>query len=143
MVILSEACFYFKVNKIVCLDRGPHFTLQNLPKLCSVVADCASLLSVDFWLQTNMHQCGILWHLLLFLFNYDYTLEEAGVEKSEETNQQVGQEKRHFGTETSLNQKDVLLLHYPVQTWRVCFLLHVALATFGIFLQSVANLKAS
>lgn len=31
----------------------------------------------------------MLWHLLLFLFNYDYTLDESGVEKSAETNQQV------------------------------------------------------
>ena len=34
-------------------------------------------------------QAGVLWHLLLFLFNYDYTLDESGVEKSAETNQQV------------------------------------------------------
>ena len=31
----------------------------------------------------------MLWHLLLFMFNYDYTLEEGGVESSAETNQQV------------------------------------------------------
>ena len=27
-------------------------------------------------------QAGVLWHLLLFFFNYDYTLDEGGVEKS-------------------------------------------------------------
>ena len=31
----------------------------------------------------------MLWHLVLFMFNYDYTLEEGGVESSSETNQQV------------------------------------------------------
>lgn len=65
--------------------------IQNLAKLCSVVAHCVSAFSVDFWLQTNLFQCGVLWHLLLYLFNYDYTLEEGGVEKSGESNQQVGQ----------------------------------------------------
>ena len=33
-------------------------------------------------------QAGVIWHLLLFLFNYDYTLDESGVETSDETNQQ-------------------------------------------------------
>ena len=64
--------------------------LQNLPQLCSMVTECASAFCVDFWLQTHLHQCGALWHLLLYLFNYDYTLEEGGVEKTEDTNQQVG-----------------------------------------------------
>ena len=54
-----------------------------------MVTECIGALAVDFWLQTHMHQCGVLWHLLLFLFNYDYTLEEGGVERSDQTNQQV------------------------------------------------------
>ncbi|CAG2229949.1 DNAJC13 [Mytilus edulis] len=61
---------------------------KNLPKLCSEVAQCISAFSVDFWLQTNLFQSGVLYHLLLYLFNYDYTLEEGGVEKSGESNQQ-------------------------------------------------------
>ena len=61
---------------------------KNLPKLCSEVAQCISAFCVDFWLQTNLFQSGVLWHLLLYLFNYDYTLEEGGVEKSGESNQQ-------------------------------------------------------
>lgn len=63
--------------------------LQNLTKLCCVVCESVSAFCVDFWLQTNLHQAGVLWHLLLYLFNYDYTLEEGGVQKSGETNQQV------------------------------------------------------
>uniref|UniRef100_A0A6P7GW87 DnaJ homolog subfamily C member 13-like n=1 Tax=Diabrotica virgifera virgifera TaxID=50390 RepID=A0A6P7GW87_DIAVI len=31
---------------------------------------------------------GALWHLLLYMFNYDFTLDEGGVEKSEEANKQ-------------------------------------------------------
>lgn len=61
---------------------------KNLSKLCLVVADCISAFSVDLCLQTALHQAGVLWHLLLFLFNYDFTLEESGVESSEESNQQ-------------------------------------------------------
>jgi hypothetical protein len=51
--------------------------------------ECVSSFAVDFWLQTHLFQAGILWHLLGYLFNYDYTLEESGIQKSEETNQQV------------------------------------------------------
>ena len=36
-------------------------------------------------------QSGVLWHLLLFIFKYDYTLAESGVETSAETNQQVSE----------------------------------------------------
>ena len=79
--------------------------LQNLPKLCSVVAECVSAFSVDFWLQTNLFQCGVLWHLLLYLFNYDYTLEEGGVEKSGESNQQVS-----YATAVGWAEFDFLLM---------------------------------
>ncbi|ESO09053.1 hypothetical protein HELRODRAFT_156562 [Helobdella robusta] len=61
---------------------------NNVPKLCQHVAECITLLSVDATLQDNMLKAGVLWHLLLFLFEYDYTLEEGGVNKSDETNQQ-------------------------------------------------------
>lgn len=54
-----------------------------------MVVSCIAAFSVDFWLQTNLFQSGVLWHLLLFLFDYDFTLEEGGVEKSDESNQQV------------------------------------------------------
>ncbi|KAL5005925.1 hypothetical protein ScPMuIL_017083 [Solemya velum] len=61
---------------------------KNLPKLCSVISATISAFCVDFWLQTNLYQSGVLWHLLLYLFNYDYTLEEGGVDKSDDSNQQ-------------------------------------------------------
>ena len=65
------------------------YVFQNVSKLCQVVTECVSAFSVDFWLQTNLYQCGVLWHLLLFLFDYDFTLEEGGVQKSDDSNQQV------------------------------------------------------
>lgn len=43
---------------------------------------------MDFFLQTHLYHAGVLWHLLVHLFNYDYTLEESGVQASQDTNQQ-------------------------------------------------------
>ena len=43
---------------------------------------------MDEWLQTNLLHAGILWHLILFVFQYDYTLDEGGVETSDDSNQQ-------------------------------------------------------
>lgn len=54
-----------------------------------MATECVSAFAVDYFLQTHMFQAGVLYHLVLFLFNYDYTLEEGGVAKSDESNQQV------------------------------------------------------
>ena len=64
------------------------FHVQNLTKLCSVATDCVSSLATDSILQMQLLQSGALWHLLLFMFNYDYTLEEGGVERNQEDNRQ-------------------------------------------------------
>lgn len=47
-----------------------------------------SLAANNSELQTNLVKNGVLWSLLLFLFDYDYTLDESGVNTSENTNQQ-------------------------------------------------------
>ena len=44
---------------------------------------------MDGWLQNQLLHAGVFWHITQFLFNYDYTLVESGVEISDETNQQV------------------------------------------------------
>lgn len=62
---------------------------QHLTKLCSVATECVGSLAVDSILQMQLLQSGSLWYLLLFMFDYDYTLEEGGVERSEEANEQV------------------------------------------------------
>ena len=62
---------------------------QNLPQLNSAVAECITAMSVDVLLQQNMFKQGVLFHLVQYLFSYDYTLEEGGVEKSSQSNQQV------------------------------------------------------
>lgn len=43
----------------------------------------------DSNLQTSFLQKGAIWNLLTYMFSYDYTLEECGVERSEEANNQV------------------------------------------------------
>lgn len=49
----------------------------------------ASLAANNVDLQNNLVKCGVLWSLLTFLFDYDYTLDEGGIETEEKTNQQV------------------------------------------------------
>ncbi|XP_046663118.1 LOW QUALITY PROTEIN: dnaJ homolog subfamily C member 13-like [Homalodisca vitripennis] len=68
------------------LLRILHF--KNLTKLCCEVAECVRNISVDSRLQDALLDAGILWYLLTFLFSYDFTLEECGVERSEDTNNQ-------------------------------------------------------
>ncbi|XP_071822188.1 dnaJ homolog subfamily C member 13-like isoform X2 [Apostichopus japonicus] len=62
---------------------------KNLPRLASASAQCVSAFAVDQYLQNHLQKAGVVWHLLLYLFQYDFTLEESGVETNEETNQQV------------------------------------------------------
>ena len=47
-----------------------------------MAAECVSALSVDGDLQMHLLQAGVLWHLLIFLFDYDFTLEETEEENS-------------------------------------------------------------
>ncbi|XP_072378328.1 dnaJ homolog subfamily C member 13 [Diabrotica undecimpunctata] len=61
---------------------------KHLTKLCSVATECVTALSMDSILQMELLKSGALWHLLLYMFNYDFTLDEGGVEKSEEANKQ-------------------------------------------------------
>eukprot|EP00064_Thunnus_orientalis_P007154 superscaffoldBa00000780_g7173 len=61
---------------------------KGLPKTASLAVQCVSSFAIDFFLQTHLYHAGVLWHLLVHLFNYDYTLEESGVQASQDTNQQ-------------------------------------------------------
>lgn len=47
-----------------------------------------SLAANNFDLQTNLVKNGVLWSVLMFLFDYDYTLDESGVKTDEKSNQQ-------------------------------------------------------
>ena len=50
---------------------------QHLSALCIEACKCAGVFARDSLLQSSLVESGVLWHLLLFLFNYDYTLDEA------------------------------------------------------------------
>uniref|UniRef100_A0AAR5P1B7 J domain-containing protein n=2 Tax=Dendroctonus ponderosae TaxID=77166 RepID=A0AAR5P1B7_DENPD len=69
------------------LCRILHF--KHLTKLCSITTECISALAVDPILQLELLKSGALWHLMLFIFKYDFTLEEGGIERNEETNEQA------------------------------------------------------
>ncbi|CAG9764959.1 unnamed protein product [Ceutorhynchus assimilis] len=69
------------------LCRILHF--KHLTKLCSVTTECINALAVDSILQLELLKSGALWHLLLFIFKYDFTLEEGGIERSEDSNEQA------------------------------------------------------
>lgn len=47
-----------------------------------------SLAANNSELQTNLVKNGVIWSLLLFLFEYDFTLDESGVQAEEKSNQQ-------------------------------------------------------
>nr|XP_024215378.1 dnaJ homolog subfamily C member 13 [Halyomorpha halys] len=73
-------------NLIPDLVRILHF--KNLVKLCCSVVECISALAKDVDLQLKLFQSGILWYIIPFIFLYDYTLEECGIESSQDNNQQ-------------------------------------------------------
>jgi len=62
---------------------------KHLTNLCSVAVECVSALATDPILQMHFLQSGVLWHLLLTLFDYDHTLEEGGVEQEDKANKQA------------------------------------------------------
>ncbi|XP_012235865.1 dnaJ homolog subfamily C member 13 isoform X2 [Linepithema humile] len=68
------------------LCRILHF--KHLTKLCAVATECISSLATDSILQMQLLKSGALWDLLHFMFNYDYTLEEGGVERNQDENRQ-------------------------------------------------------
>lgn len=48
-----------------------------------------SLAANNYELQCHLVNNGVLWSLLLFMFDYDYTLDESGVRTDEKTNNQM------------------------------------------------------
>ncbi len=61
---------------------------KNLARLCLEAAECVSAFASHLKLQHLLYESGVLVHLLFYMFNYDFTLEEGGVERSGESNQQ-------------------------------------------------------
>ncbi|MEQ2210354.1 hypothetical protein XENOCAPTIV_012317, partial [Xenoophorus captivus] len=69
-------------------SKPDDMAVQCLPKTAALAVQCVSSFAIDFFLQTHLYHAGVLWHLLVYLFNYDYTLEESGVQANQDTNQQ-------------------------------------------------------
>ena len=65
--------------------------IKNLPQLCCLAASSVAAFCLDYWLCVECYEYGSLYLLLKHVFDYDFTLEEAGVEISEDTNLQVPQ----------------------------------------------------
>ncbi|CCG58567.1 Protein CBR-RME-8, isoform b [Caenorhabditis briggsae] len=61
---------------------------SHLPRLSTAAAQCICAMSVDELLQFQLFQTGVLWQLVPHLFHYDYTLDEGGVQHSEDSNKQ-------------------------------------------------------
>lgn len=65
-------------------DQFLPFLLQHSLSVGLVI----SLAANNADLQSNLMRNGVLWSLMLFLFDYDYTLDESGVSTEEKSNQQ-------------------------------------------------------
>lgn len=88
-------CFEVACNFEKCKQK-----IISLPRLMSDVCRVVyfkhtlsvslvtSLAANNYELQCNLICNGVLWSLLLFCFEYDYTLDESGVEANDKTNQQ-------------------------------------------------------
>ena len=61
----------------------------QLPSVFEAAISAVATLCGDKRAQARFADAGALWHLLRMLTSFDYTLEEAGVEASAETNAQM------------------------------------------------------
>lgn len=61
---------------------------RHLPKLCQAATECVASLAQDSVLQLQLLQAGALWHLLILLFDYDFTLDGDEIQHSEDSNKQ-------------------------------------------------------
>lgn len=76
---------------LLAISKQPiHFALIQCicPQHSLSVGLVTSLAANNAKLQSNLVKNGVLWSLLLFLFDYDYTLDESGVKTDEKSNQQ-------------------------------------------------------
>ncbi|CAI5438006.1 unnamed protein product [Caenorhabditis angaria] len=92
-------CFATSATFEGCRQRLVEFTtifgsicrllqFSSLPRLSTAAAQCIRAFSVDTLLQFQLFQSGVLWQLVPHLFHFDYTLDEGGVEHSENSNKQ-------------------------------------------------------
>lgn len=60
----------------------------KLLQLCLAASECLAAFASCAPLHEQIYQSGVLFSLMLFLFKYDYTLEEGGVDRNEGHNKQ-------------------------------------------------------
>lgn len=70
-------------------DISSVLRLPRLLRLACDAAQCLASLAIDEPLLDAILNTSAVWSLLKFMLNYDYTLEECEVERSEEQNEQV------------------------------------------------------
>lgn len=88
-------CFEVACNFEKCKQKIIQLP-QLLSDVCRVVyfkhtlsvSLVTSLAANNYDLQCQLSRNGVLWSLLLFIFEYDYTLDESGVDVSDKSNQQ-------------------------------------------------------
>eukprot|EP00055_Hartaetosiga_balthica_P006980 m.23293 g.23293 ORF g.23293 m.23293 type:complete len:2228 (-) comp5537_c0_seq1:183-6866(-) len=92
-------CFASAAQFPECVERISEITsivkdlsrclwLEGAPTLTSAAIECTCSFSRDSFLQTALIQRGALWHIIKLLFGYDYTLDNAEIEKDESTHHQ-------------------------------------------------------
>lgn len=82
---------------------------------------CIAMLALDSELQNMLLDAGVLWFLVHFIFLYDYTLEEGGVERAKESNKQVGiSQSLQACVHCTRTASRSLLAVLPFRAWLTC-----------------------
>ncbi|KAH9580066.1 DnaJ domain [Trypanosoma melophagium] len=76
-------------NPIICHLIAKGIAYEKSVALSRACIQACQSFCVDDTLQERLLKEGALWHLMLFLFRYDYTLNESGVEMQEEHHKQL------------------------------------------------------
>ncbi|KEG15603.1 endosomal trafficking protein RME-8 [Trypanosoma grayi] len=74
---------------VICHLASKGIAYENAVGLSRACIQACQAFCVDETLQGFVVKAGAIWHLLLFLFRYDYTLDESGVELQEEHHTQL------------------------------------------------------
>ena len=75
-------------QKVLASEVSRLLSVRHLPLVCQSATDCVASLAQDSVLQLQLLQAGALWHLLILLFDYDFTLDDGGVQRDSTTNKQ-------------------------------------------------------
>lgn len=138
--MLVQSCIAVKERSTLYSVVGWFFHLFNFFSLLFYILQhslsinlVTSLAANNYQLQNELIRNGVLWSLLLFMFDYDYTLEESGVEIEEKSNKQVRGPKicyceiwnsshpvRRETTTTLEKSPELWALHHIRQTIVVC-----------------------